>query len=34
MITGLLDESRYHEQYPQKELIITGQIYGMIIKEG
>ena len=31
MITGLLDESRFYDQYPPKELMLTGQLFGSII---
>lgn len=31
MITGLLDEGRFHKLYPPKELYLTGIIFGQII---
>lgn len=31
MITGLLDEGRFHKLYPLKELYLTGIIFGQII---
>ncbi|EGR28755.1 transcriptional protein, putative [Ichthyophthirius multifiliis] len=31
MITGLLEECRFHDQYPYSELIFTGQLFGAII---
>lgn len=31
MITGLLDEIRFHENYPDYELNLTGDIFGKII---
>ena len=32
MITVLLDESRFHDQYPARELMLTGQLFGITVK--
>lgn len=32
MLTGLLEEYRFHEEYPEKELKLTGQLFGEIIR--
>jgi len=33
MLFSLLDESRFHEKYPDKELNITANLYGLLIKD-
>jgi len=33
MLISLLDESRFHERYPDKELHITANLYGLLIKD-
>jgi CCR4-NOT transcription complex subunit 1 len=31
IVTGLLDEFRYHDLYPVGELIVTGDVFGHIV---
>ncbi len=34
LITIIIEECKYHDTYPEKELAITGKLYGSIIREG